>query len=94
MASKSSFKISDSLKKKLQEKANQKANIILNEMERQIKDSLGIIYAKVIKDFYDDYDPNYYDRTFSTYQAGLVIPHPAKYIDSPVARTKTSSEAE
>ncbi len=91
MASKSSFKISDSLMKKLQEKANQKANIILNEMERQIKDSLGIIYSKVIEDFYDDYDPDYYDRTFSTYQAGLIVPHPTRYIDSPVARTKTSS---
>lgn len=91
MASKTKFKINDTLIKKLQQAANKKAKYALDYMEEMVNDSLGIIYAKVIENFYDDYDPVSYKRTYTTYQAGLLIPEPRKHIESPIAITNTTS---
>ena len=66
MASKTKFKLSEATKKKLQNEMNAKAKITLDYMEKKIKDSLGLIYSRVIEDFYDDYTPEQYKRTYMT----------------------------
>ena len=91
MASKAKFKLSEATKKRLQNEMNAKAKITLDYMEEKIKDSLGLIYARVIEDFYDDYTPEQYKRTYMTYQGGLENTTLGHHIDNPVPVTHVTS---
>lgn len=92
MAGKSQIKISDSLEKKIRELAEERMRCMLEQAEDSIADALGIIYEKIISDFYKDYpSPKYYDRTYTTYQAGLDIDTPAPRIENPKARISSNT---
>ena len=71
MANKSNVKVSNSFEKKIREIAEERMKCALDKSENSITEALGIIYEKVIADFYEDRHQKYYVRTYTTYQAGL-----------------------
>lgn len=91
MASKSQIKMSDSLEEKIREIADNRMKCMLDKAESSITEALGVIYEKVIADFYKDRPQKYYVRTYTTYQAGLDIDTPAPRIQNPKARTSSTT---
>lgn len=91
MANKSKNKINESLEKKIRELAKARAQCMLEKAGGSIADALGTIYEKIISDFYKDYTPDYYVRTYTTYQAGLNITTPSARISNPRARIKSKT---
>lgn len=91
MASKSNAKINDALEKKIRALAEARMQYTLEKAEDSIVSALGTIYEKVISDFYADYHPKYYVRTYTTYQAGLDIATPTARISDPKARIDSST---
>lgn len=91
MASKSNVKVSNSFEKKIREIAEERMKCALDKSENSITEALGIIYEKVIADFYEDRHQKCYVRTYTTYQAGLDIDIPTPRISNPKARTSSTT---
>lgn len=74
-------------------KTSKMMDVMLNRAAEYMKEEFAFLYASVIVAFYEDYSPRTYERTFSTFTAGLEgrYSDPNSYTANPQPRVAVRS---